>query len=97
MLADDAPRRTITVIQHSVMWQYLDEASQREIESAIEAAGTRATRTRPFAHISFEPGPAGYEGGGMVLRAVSWPGGSDRVLGVGHPHGAWFRWQPELR
>ena len=93
-LAESVNRRTLTVVQHSVMWQYLDSDAQQAVEAVIEEAGSRATRTRPFAHISFEPAPDGYRGEGMVLRTVSWPGRHERVLGRGHPHGAWFRWEP---
>ncbi len=96
-LGEPVERRTITVVQQSVMWQYLDDASKRSVDALIESAGERATRSRPLARVSFEPAPAGYGGRGMMLRTVTWPGGEDRVLGRGHPHGAWFEWEPEVR
>lgn len=96
-LAEDVGRKTMTVVQQSVMWQYLDEATQRAVEETIAEAGSRATRSRPLAHVSFEPAPAGFGGRGMMLRTVTWPGGEERILGRGHPHGAWFDWEPEVR
>ena len=96
-LEEGVARRTMTVVQQSVMWQYLDEATKRLVEETIADAGRRASRSRPLAHVSFEPPPAGYGGRGMMLRVVTWPGGDDRVLGRGHPHGAWFDWEPEVR
>ncbi len=91
-LEQSAPRRTLTVVQHSIMWQYVDAVEQEAITTALEAAGARATRSRPLAHLSFEPAEGAYAGSGPQVRLRSWPGGTSRVLAHAHPHGAWVRW-----
>src|SRR5690606_1190743 len=44
----------VRAIYHSVMWQYLPEATRRSITSAIEAAGARAGAEKPLAWIRLE-------------------------------------------
>lgn len=91
-LAEPAPRKVLTVVQHSIMWQYLPEEEKQAVTDEIDAAGARATRRQPLAHVSFEPRPTGYEGKGMLVTVRRWPGGEARVLGRGHAHGHWFDW-----
>jgi len=91
-LAEPSPRKALTVVQHSIMWQYLTDEAKQEITAAIEEAGERATKRQPLAHVSFEPRPAGYEGKGMMVTVRRWPGGETRMLGRGHAHGHWFDW-----
>ena len=91
-LGQPAPRKVLTVVQHSIMWQYLPEEAKHAVAAEIEAAGERATHRHPFAHVSFEPRPVGYEGKGMLVTVRRWPGGETRVLGRGHAHGHWFDW-----
>jgi hypothetical protein len=88
----DPPPGAMTVVQHSVMWQYLPPETQRRVTSVIEAAGAGATRHHPLAHVSFEPPPTGYTGDGPILSVTRWPGGRTQVLGSAHAHGAWVRW-----
>jgi hypothetical protein len=91
-LSEETPRRTLTVIQHSIMWQYLPDAVKAATGEVIDEAASRATRSRPLAHVSYEPPPTGYEGKGMMVMATRWPGGEPRELGRGHAHGHWFEW-----
>ena len=91
-LAEPVPRKTLTVIQHSIMWQYLHDDTKHTLAGLIEDAGERATKQRPLAHVSFEPPPTGYEGKGMAVTVRRWPGGEIRRLGRGHAHGLWFEW-----
>ena len=91
-LAGAAPRGTMTVVQHSLMWQYLADDTKRRAEEAIADAGRRATKRRPFAHVSFEPAPDWHEGGGFLISVTRWPGGEQRTVGRAHAHGAWVEW-----
>lgn len=91
-LAEPTPRRILTVVQHSIMWQYLPDETKQAVAAEIEAAGASATKRQPLAHVSFEPRPAGYEGNGLLVTVRRWPGGQTRVLGRGHAHGHWFDW-----
>jgi hypothetical protein len=78
----------ITVLYHSIMWQYMPEATQSAITALMQAAGGRATREAPLAWLRFEP-PSG--GGKPELRLMMWPGGEQR-LAVAHPHGRTVTW-----
>lgn len=82
----------LTVLQHSIMWQYMSEDAQLRVRGAIDEAGSRATASAPFAHVRFEPAPEHYEAKGHILTVTTWPGGVDRILGQGHAHGTWFEW-----
>src|SRR5258708_3450078 len=45
----------VTVIYHSVMWQYMPEQTQRRLTDLIEQAGHRADDGAPLAWLRFEP------------------------------------------
>jgi hypothetical protein len=44
-----------TVVFHSIVLQYMDEAEQRAVRDAIERAGGRATSEAPVAYLRMEP------------------------------------------
>ena len=84
------PRRgRTTVIYHSVMWQYMPQATRDSLHACIAAAGARATHDAPLAWLALEP-PAGSANPELVLTL--WPGGERRLLAEAHPHGRWVRW-----
>lgn len=88
----EAPQEAgvVRAIYHSVMWQYLPEATRRSITSAIEAAGARAGAEKPLAWIRLETNRATFR---HELTVRYWPGGGDAVmLAEAHPHGAWVNW-----
>lgn len=84
------------VLFHTVMWQYLPEASRAAITEAMEAAGAAATQERPLAWIAVETNRATFR---HELKLRYWPkngegGGEEAVqLAEAHPHGAWVEWQ----
>lgn len=83
----------LTVIWHSVMWQYLDAAEQQRASDAIADLGARATARAPLAHIRLEPARRTPEGPHeFLVQVTTWPGGQHRVLGTAHPHGAPITW-----
>ena len=78
------------VLYHSVMWQYLPEATRTSITAAMEQAGSRATAERPLAWIRLETNRATFR---HELSIRYWPGGEEPVtLSEAHPHGAWLIW-----
>jgi hypothetical protein len=87
-LAEPAPGAA-TIVFHSVMWQYMDAATQARIAQLIRAAGARATAAAPLAWLAMEP--ADLKSYPTVTLEL-WPGGERRVLGTVHYHGAWARW-----
>jgi hypothetical protein len=75
---------------HTVMWQYLPEATQQAITAMMEEAGGRATAERPLAWLALETNRETFR---HELRVRYWPGGQEAVqLCEAHPHGAWVEW-----
>lgn len=87
-------RGTLTVLWHSIMWQYLSRPEQSAVEAAIEEIAGRARPESPFAHLTLEPQrrtpDAAVE---FLVRARSWPAGDDRLLGTCSPHGPPVVWE----
>lgn len=85
-----APRPGMaTVLYHSVMWQYMPQATREALQGVIAAAGERARADAPLAWLAFEPPAADAH---MLLTLTQWPGGQRRTLAEAHPHGRWIRW-----
>lgn len=85
---------TLTVLWHSIMWQYLSLPEQSAIEASIERTGVRARPDAPFAHLTLEPRRRVPEAEvEFMVRARSWPGGDARVLAVCSPHGPPVDWE----
>jgi hypothetical protein len=91
-LAEPVPAGTMTVVQHSVMWQYLSDGEKVGVSGAIAEAGARATPEAPFAHTSFESPADGFTDAGHVAGVTTWPGGAHREVGRGQAHGSWVQW-----
>jgi hypothetical protein len=85
---------TLTVLWHSIMWQYLSLPEQSTVQTAIEEIGSRARPEAPFVHLTLEPHrrtpDAEVE---FLVRARCWPGGDDRLLGACSPHGPPVVWE----
>lgn len=78
------------VLFHSIVWQYISEASRRRIEAAMAAAGARATAARPLAWVTVETNRQTFR---HELRTRYWLGGEqEALLGEAHAHGAWVEW-----
>ncbi len=80
----------VTVLYHSVFWQYMPSESQTALAKVIADHGAAATPDAPFAWLRMEPPPEHMSN--MELRLTLWPGGEDRLLATAHPHGAWVKW-----
>ena len=79
-----------TVVHHSSVWIYVDEAERRRIEAVLEERGARATAASPLYWVRQEDGAVA---GTMEIRLRAWPGGDERLLGMGHPHGRFVEWR----
>ncbi|MFM5930199.1 MAG: DUF2332 domain-containing protein [Novosphingobium sp.] len=79
------------VLFHSIVWQYIPESGRARIESAMAAAGARATPQKPLAWVTVETNRQTFR---HELRCRFWPGGGqETLLGEAHAHGAWVHWQ----
>lgn len=87
-------RGTVTVLWHSVTWQYLDAAEQDRVTARAAELAARADEATPFVWLSLEP--MRRQAGGrneFVVRARCWPEGTDEILGVCSPHGPPVVWE----
>jgi hypothetical protein len=83
----------LTVLWHSITWQYLSDDERAAVRTGIDALGAQADASSPFAHLTMEPAR---DGPGtpirFLVRARTWPGGELTVLGECHPHGPPVDW-----
>ena len=83
----------VTVLYHSIAWEYFPEKTKERIRSTIERLGARAGRDAPLAWLRLEPSSGGGPGGGPPdLRLTLWPGGHERCLARAHTHGPPITW-----
>lgn len=83
----------ITLVYHTIAWQYFPPETQKMCEDALQTAGAAATPEAPLAHFSME----GDGGDGAALTLRLWDGNqSIWRLGRFDFHGRWISWQPEL-
>ena len=78
------------VLMHTIMWQYLPDATQARIEAAMAKAGEGATKDAPLAWLSVEQDEKDKVSASVRLRM--WPEGTDEELGRADFHGRWVRW-----
>ncbi|HSF26124.1 MAG TPA: DUF2332 domain-containing protein [Actinomycetes bacterium] len=85
----------LTVLWHSVMWQYVDPDEQRAVLKQINEVAASATEQAPFAHLFLEPRRR--EPGGphvFLVTASLWPHWPDeRVLASSRAHGVPTTWE----
>ncbi|TML15518.1 MAG: DUF2332 domain-containing protein [Actinobacteria bacterium] len=81
---------TMTVIYHSIVWQYLDRGERDRIVQSLHDAGSSATRDAPLAWLRLEP-PAGAQSP-VELRVTTWPRGDERLLAIAGFHRDPVRW-----
>jgi hypothetical protein len=80
----------VTVVMHSVAFQYFPAETQARIAAHLAAAGITATTQAPLAWLRFEVDER--FGTGPSLLLTQWPGGAERRLGRGSAHGIWVEW-----
>lgn len=79
-----------TVVYHSIAWQYFPHATQARITAHMAAQAACATADAPLAWLRCEFERA--DAPRPTLRLTVWPGGANRLLAYGHPHGATVEW-----
>jgi hypothetical protein len=87
-LAEPRPGR-VHVVLHSIVWQYLPDATRARIETLLGGAGARASDEAPLAWLRMEPDGASP---GAALTLTLWPDGRTQRLGRVDFHGRWVTW-----
>lgn len=82
---------SLTVVWHSVAWQYIDVAERTEIERVLRAAAARATETAPLALVGLE-NVGDTERSRFELRISSWPPARRELLATSTGHGLPTTW-----
>lgn len=90
---NNAPDGHTHMVQHSVAWQYFPRELQARGRALMEAAGARATASRPLAWLSLETDGDTTAERGAALTLRLWPGDIRLHLGRADFHGRWVRWQ----
>ena len=84
----------VTVIMHSIVWQYIDKAERADVTALIESVGATANADSPLAWLSFEPHEPDRAHAALTMRL--WEGdrhaGVPVVLAECGFHGQWVRW-----
>ena len=80
-----------TVLWHSIVRQYLDEAQRAAVADGIAALGAAATPAARFAYLFLEPDRP-TPSGECLVSLTTWPGGDQRILGTAPPHGLPVTW-----
>jgi len=83
----------VTVVWHSVVWQYVEPAERERARTVVLAAADRASETAPLAHVALEPRRQPDGSWRFELWLTIWPGLEDGIL-LGHSpgHGVPVTW-----
>ena len=85
---DDQSPGSALVVYHSIMWQYLDNATRASLRDLLDRAGATTTPQTPLAWLRLEPHPATYHP--AELRLTLWDGNTepqDELLATTSFHG----------
>lgn len=83
----DLTEGRLTLIFHTIAWQYLPRKRREEGEALIAALGARATSNAPLAWFGMEA-----DGPFAGLDLAFWPRGASVRLGTASYHGRWIEW-----
>jgi hypothetical protein len=97
-LADKLAKRekdALTVVYHSVFFQYPPPAVRQAIEQTMLRHGAAATKDSPLAWLRYEPDPElGHQQfvTNQIIDLIEWPSNQKRKLASIHPHGRSVEW-----
>ncbi|OBH16463.1 hypothetical protein A9X03_21335 [Mycobacterium sp. E1715] len=84
----------LTVLWHSITWQYLSHEERDTVRATISALGEQADERSPLVHLTLEPARDAPDAPiRFLVRARRWPGGGLEILGECHPHGPPVQWR----
>jgi hypothetical protein len=85
------PNELTTVVYHSVVLQYLDDAARARMRAILEEAGRAATQESPLVWLRLEP-PDVAAAARFDVTLTAWPGGDEQVIATAPPHGLPATW-----
>ncbi len=80
----------VTVLMHSIMWQYLPEAEQTSIRKVLFDRGAGTGESAPIAWLTLEPPPEIAEHANVTVTV--WPTGQSKVVAHSGYHGPPVKW-----
>jgi hypothetical protein len=86
-LGEPARGGAMTVVFHSIVWQYVPAPEQERIRAAMTEAGARGGDDAPLAWLRMES-----DGADTRVDVTTWPGGQERLLARAGYHGRPVRW-----
>ncbi|MGL4490644.1 MAG: DUF2332 domain-containing protein [Rhizobiaceae bacterium] len=81
----------VFVLFHSVVWQYLPQATKDRITASMHLAGRDASAQAPIAWLTME-GSDAQDTTHAVINLTLWPQGKTRTLGYADFHVRWLDW-----
>jgi hypothetical protein len=87
---DAGLREGVTILFHSIAWQYFPPETVARAEAAIARAAAMADERHRFAWARFEI--TDMPDGRHDVDLVVWPGGERHVLAKASPHVGWVEW-----
>ena len=82
-------RGTLTIVFHSIVWQYLPRSTKERMREVLHTEGAQAGADNPISWVRMEPaGPV------ADVRVTTWPGGREQVVALTSYHGADVRQPP---
>jgi hypothetical protein len=81
----------LTVVFHSIVWQYLPDEKRDAVRRVLDEAGARASEDAPLAWLRLEPRPPSL--GTPEVRLTQWPGGAERRLATATFHAGPVHWE----
>jgi hypothetical protein len=90
----DLREHHLTVLWHSVMWQYVPRDQQERVTARLAQLGAQADARRPLVHLFAEPTRRTAEDRHRFwVVAETWPDGTREYLGQMAPHGIPVTWE----
>ena len=83
------PRDTLTIVFHSIVWQYLPRTTKERMREVLHTEGAQAGADNPISWVRMEPAGAVAD-----VRVTTWPGGREQVVALTSYHGADVRQPP---
>ncbi len=80
---------SVTVIYHTIAWQYFPGPTVARCQAAIAKAAASATPDAPLAWLAIEDDGTN----GAAIRLHVWPTGINRQIGRMDYHGRWVEWR----